>query len=308
MMKFLTVLLILLLIIPVYTQDLESSEPGNPGDRGPGMNATRPQPPVNEGDINLDENNQNQPEPENASPSRDNTPAVNASQTLTPETAPSPYSYPYFFKHYFGGMLGLGYNRLYNEKSRYSDDGIGFNLAFHYMGFFSRIKENIQFGLSFKLGLNSWITPIRSEEYYYGYIYKIDETPDCIALELSLMPVFRYNNIVFGLGVYLNFTSTSWKLFDDDINNFEMGEKYSVNRTPKFKKQDFGITAMFAWVYRGNAATMLVGMELRFSVNKPVLYYDYYNTGSFPYIQRGGYLGDGNYFSILLFISVGGVW
>jgi hypothetical protein len=48
-----------------------------------------------------------------------------------------------------------------------------------------------------------------------------------------------------------------------------------------------------------------ISLEFKYSINKPILYYDYYNTGSFPYTARGSFVGEGNYFSIMVVIHLG---
>jgi hypothetical protein len=120
------------------------------------------------------------------------------------------------------------------------------------------------------------------------------------------MPVIKYNTLMLGVGMYLKINKSNWDLYKE--NTSDSDTDYTLFKNPKVKKADYGIIVLIGSFSKINDGLLGISLELKFSINKPILYYDYYNTGSFPYTARGFLLGEGNYFTIMIVFHLGVGW
>lgn len=296
MKKIIVLLTFTLISMNIYSQTLSSSTDRTDNSMEQG----------NEGEINLD-----QPQNENRNQNLQRYPAhqenTSGAEQGVPELKQKIINQN--FTHFIGGRIGFGYNALCNPKSAYNKDSAAVLLGLNYTVFLLKFSDTLRFGLSFNFSLNVWAGTTRDEETVF-YTYEYHTIPNYLAFEISVMPMIKYKKFLFGFGMYFCLTSTTWKLYKETSNTDEGYTRYIIDvySNPKVKKHDYGIATMIGFIHRGAEIAVMVGLELKFSINKPVLYYDYYATGTFPYTERGEFRGDGNYFTLLFFFTIGGAW
>jgi hypothetical protein len=278
MKKILFLTLFLLISVNLFSQNFNASQ-----------SSYRNVQSQTEGEIDFDRNNnQNQNEQAGTETQQINQPV---SQDLT---------------HIITFRLGFGYNALYNVKSFFNKDSASILFGIGYSFLFIKASDNLRFGLTLHIDCVYWAASSDTEKLNVYQVH-VQKYPHYVALDMSLMPTLKYKSFIFGTGIYYNIPGTRFRLYDETDN---IDADYGVFLNPKIKGSDYGIISMIGIMGKKENDSAILGilLELRFSVNKPILYYDYYKTGFFPYVERGANTGDGNYFTLMVVFIVGGAW